>query len=534
MRLLVLSASSGIPYLYQLLQASSGRDDDNGGSEQAAASAAAAGVARPGLRGNSFVGNGGGGAGAASSGGGTTFLGGGVRRLNSSKLSVRGRSRLALRQWHTNSQQWHLAEDVEVEVLLALGIPADWDAETAAHLARGLRDAFVHANRTQLLALAAANGAADAASTLSGGATQPPPPGLAFQPPPGGATPLLTLQALKLLCRLAQEGLDAMTAGGLQPSWLYVAHVDSFMGAQLPASPAARRAAGPGAAGGNSGTAADSGKADRKGKGGLLRGVLGIFRKGSKERGGVSGGGGGAGVVTGAGAGGGVGQEKNGGAAGDASAGEGPAWEPGPVGHLQHLVLPPEGGEAAAAGAMEEDDEIEEVDPRPRRRRGAAPQHRWDPSSIATALWQVRPPPAAAAGSQRPPSPPGRGGELDDNDGGVGAGACGAPHYSFPELEDVELMMEVQLGGAQTRPRRFSVVGVRLRHVVAVVAQLAPAAHNGDEGDDPQPPPAGSISLVRSLLRPSLVPLSSLFRYLARWAPQDEVAAHGLLLRLLE
>jgi hypothetical protein len=45
---------------------------------------------------------------------------------------------------------------------------------------------------------------------------------------------------------------------------------------------------------------------------------------------------------------------------------------------------------------------------------------------------------------------------------------------------------------------------------------------------------AGTLSQVRSLLRPCLVPLSTLFDYLATWASQDEVATHGMLLRLLE
>ncbi|GFR39747.1 hypothetical protein Agub_g230, partial [Astrephomene gubernaculifera] len=213
-----------------------------------------------------------GGGGAADSGS-TTILGAGMRRMSAQNaalgrpkgLSAPARPLLAVRQWHVGRQQWQLAEDADTQLLVAVCVDAAWDANAAAFLAKALRDAFVTANRPQLLALARtaptlppplsssssitsptatpASGrtASSSAASITGASAVAPggpgsasgglsrPPSVFRAAPTGGPPELLTLPALKLLCRLAQAALGALAAGGLQPCWLFFAHVDSFM-----------------------------------------------------------------------------------------------------------------------------------------------------------------------------------------------------------------------------------------------------------------------------------------------------------------
>lgn len=163
-----------------------------------------------------------------------------------------------------------------------------------------------------------------------------------------------------LLCRLAQRAVEALASAGLRPCWLYVAHVDSFMGAapkltqpvgtggKLPAE-----ANGPGPHG-DSGRSAGGAElaAKKQKKSSSFKAMLSalrkkISRKDGSERGAVGGGGGGT--------------------AGGRAAGlaELSASEPGPVGHLQHLVQAPEALQS-----------------------GLGCPH-WNPTSVAAVLRQV-------------------------------------------------------------------------------------------------------------------------------------------------
>ncbi|GIL80859.1 hypothetical protein Vretifemale_9930 [Volvox reticuliferus] len=498
MRLLVLSASSGALYMYQNYERTDGDNADESVAFavrlfdinklllQASRREIQPGDAATGSRQGGWIHGG-----SVADGGSTTILGVGMRRPNRPKplASSEFQSRLAVRQWHLDSEQWHLAEDRDADVLLALSVPAGWDAGAAEYLTTSVRDAFIHAYRPQLMDLKAA-AAANAGTAVAS------PPQLALRLPPGSVTTLLTRQALKHLCKLAQDAMDSMVSHGLHPCWLYVAHADSFMGAApKPTGLGAGDSSGGGASsrgsaegGGNRGEATDGAapkKEKRTGKGkGFLKSFLGALRKGGTKK---------------------KAQEKQGCDTG-AAATLGQASErlsrgpPGPIGHLQHLVLPPA-----------------ELRLKPN-------YPAWDASSIAATLWQVRPPPEEVS-------------RLCDMSGGCVGDPTpdGGALLTFPELEDVELAVETKLGNPSLPLRRFSIVGIRLWHVVAVVAQ--PANEDGDSGDDDSgdsPPPAGSISLVRSLLRPSLVPMSSLFYYLSCWAPQEELASHRLLARLLD
>ncbi|EFJ44916.1 hypothetical protein VOLCADRAFT_118503 [Volvox carteri f. nagariensis] len=502
--------------------------------------------------------------------GGVIVLGAGSHRgpVNN-RTGTSYRSRLAVRQWHLDSEQWHLAEDPVTDVLLALSVPAGWAPGPARDLTRALLDAFVTAHRPQLTALTAATTSATAATTStakskpaspapSPAPSQRPP---ALQLPPGGAVTLLTLQALKLLVRLAQEAMDNLTAAGLCPCWLYLVHVDSFMGD--PPHTAAKHAAGGGGAGSSEAVAAPAGGGSiKKGKGrasALLRALLGAvsmkgFSKGKGQLGDVVGGKGGEDEGRGRGGGGG------GGGSGVASKSKGmqPKTQPSAkaasgyqqqqqqqqqqeeeeeegagggvgsklrsVGPLQHLVLPP---------------------PSLRGNTKKCPQ--WDAATIALALLQVRQSTddeeeeeeEEEGGLQGPGQPPSSQQPTSTSRSSGSAAAAGAAAggpggieemlvLRFRQLEDVELAMEVQLGGSQQPggPQLFSVVSVRLGHVVAVVAQLA----QGNGATDPgEVGGSGSISLFRSLLRPFLVPMSSLLHHLAHWALPGEVEGHGLL-----
>ncbi|KXZ55329.1 hypothetical protein GPECTOR_3g461 [Gonium pectorale] len=448
---------------------------------------------------------------------------------------------LAVRQWDLDTQQWHLAADGDTAVVAALAVHGTWPADAAAYLARGLRDAFIQAHRQQLLALAAAakpaGGKAATSPTAAAAvapAFNPPPPAAAAaaRSPRAGPPPafrpapvptLMTLQALKLICRQAQEGFDTLRASGLRPCWLYLAHVDSFMGA----SPSQQRqqeqerggdtasAAGRSGAGAGPPPAGSSGPSRQRRKGGLLRSMLRLLgaEAWKADGAGASAGGSGGGA-----------RDKGGKDKGAKASGGGAAlvWEPGPVGQLQHLVLPASGAAQRHQQEEQEPEELSEWGP-----------VNWDAPSIAAAVIQVRPPAemvtwrlgmAASAGTGAGGPNVGAGGPPA---GGRAEGEEGP--VSFPELEDVELELELQVGlGPTAGARRFAVMGVRCRHALAIVAQPTRPAPDGANV------PAGSLSRLRHLLWPSLQPASSLMRHLAQWAPQEEVAAHGLLLRLLE
>ncbi|PNW88599.1 hypothetical protein CHLRE_01g036500v5 [Chlamydomonas reinhardtii] len=418
----------------------------------------------------------------------------GARRVPTASRPKGGRTRLAVRQWQLDGsgEAWQLVEEAELGVVVGLCVPASWSADAAGYLARALRDAFVQAHRPQLLALASSSAApasaaasltlpagslATAAASAAGPSATP-----ALKPSPGGVPGLLTLQALKLLCKLTQEGLDGMLGAGLRPAWLYVTHVESFMGSHL-ASRVSGAGGGDGGAGGVVSNDGGNGVGDvaiggKKG-GGIFKSMLNKLGGGKDGKDGKGGGAGGKGGKAGPGS-----ASSRQGSQVEALSAE--RWEAGPVGHLQHLVLRP-----AAPGAPD--------------------AFEWDATSIAAAVLQVKPPDEHGLG-WRPPAPPPPGlSEL-----------CEGLPPAYPELEDVELELELQSprGGA---PRRFSVTGLRLQHMIAVVAQ---PAHSE--------PPAAGLSRVRLLLRDMLAPMSSLFHYLAMWSSQDDIASHRLLLRLLE
>ncbi|GFR39748.1 hypothetical protein Agub_g231, partial [Astrephomene gubernaculifera] len=159
----------------------------------------------------------------------------------------------------------------------------------------------------------------------------------------------------------------------------------------------------------------------------------------------------------------------------------------------------------------------------------------WEAAAIAAAVTQVRPPeevlhrPAANPSDWRKSGGGGSAATRERSAAELGAELDEEGVLTFPELEDVELELELQMGSGAAGVRRFSVVGVRLRHVIGVVAQ--PAVGSSSAAGCTQ---AGSLSRVRHLLRPSLAPMSSLFHVLAHWVPQQTVAAHNLLVRLLE
>ncbi|GIL50799.1 hypothetical protein Vafri_6933 [Volvox africanus] len=407
MRLLVLSASSGALYMYQnyartdvdntdesvafatrlfhvnkLLLQASGRETQQGD--------AAAGTRQGGwVRGSN-----------SADGGSATILGVGMRRPNCPRPSASSEfhSRLAVRQWHLDSEQWHLAEDSDADVLFALSVPPGWDPGAAEYLAMSIRDAFIHAHRPQLLYLKAA-----AAANTGPAAAAASPLQYAVRLPPDSVSTLFTRQALRLLCKLAQDAMDSVVYHGLHPCWLFVAHVDSFMGAapgptrlgHSDGSSGGASSRGNPEGSGNGGEATEGAgpkKKKQKGKG-FLKSFLGVLRKGGAKK---------------------ETAEMEGGGVGPASTpGQGLEGQfgapPGPVGHLQHLVLPPA--------------EL--------RRDPRYPP--WGASSIAATLCQVRPPPEEAlrlagrnGGHTSEPTPDG-----------------GAP-LTYPELEDVELAIEMK------------------------------------------------------------------------------------------
>ncbi|KAG2448585.1 hypothetical protein HYH02_006476 [Chlamydomonas schloesseri] len=466
-----------------LLQATGAADDVGVAADQAAA---AAGPQRLG------------GPGAVDGGGGATIIGMGARRISTGSRPKGTRARLAVRQWQLDGsgEAWQLVEEPELDVVVALCVPVSWSADAAGYLARALRDAFVQAHRPQLLALASSSATSSSAATsltlpagsLAAAAGGPPAAAPALKPSPGGIPGLLTLQALKLLSKLTQEGMDGLLGAGLRPAWLYVAHVESFMGSHL-----ATRVGGPagGGGGGAGGGGAEGGEGGGAGGGEVVVGggkKGGIFKSMLNKLGRGGGGGGKDG--------------KGGKRTGSVSSRQGSLveslssrsggsraqlhWEAGPVGHLQHLVLRP----AAQAGP----DAFE-----------------WEATSIAAAVLQVKPPDEHGRGWHPPAPPPPGLSEL-----------CEGLPLAYPELEDVELELELQPPGGGP-PRRFSVAGVRLAHAIAVVAQPTQS----------EPPPAG-LSRVRLLLRETLAPMSSLFHHLAMWSSQEDIASHRMLLRLLE
>ncbi|KAG2444849.1 hypothetical protein HXX76_001590 [Chlamydomonas incerta] len=458
-----------------LLQATGAADDVGAAADQAAAAGGPQRLGGPG-------GAGGGG------GGGATILGMGARRISAASRPKGSRTRLAVRQWQLDGsgEAWQLVEEPELDVVVGLCVPASWSADAAGYLARALRDAFVQAHRPQLLALASTGTSSAAASltlpagSLAAASAAGPSPAPALKPSPGGVPGLLTLQALKLLCKLTQEGLDGLLGAGLRPAWLYVAHVESFMGSHLATRVSAAAAAGGGGDAAEGGRGAGEVAVGGK-KSGLFKSMLN--KLGGGKEGGKDGKGGGKG-----GKGPGSASSRQGSVVEPLSAGglSGEHWEAGPVGHLQHLVLRP-----AAPGAPD--------------------AFEWDATSIAAAVLQVKPPDEHGLGWHPPAPPPPGLSEL-----------CEGLPLAYPELEDVELELELQppRGGA---PRRFSVAGVRLQHVIAVVAQPAQSE-----------PPAAGLSRVRLLLRETLAPMSSMFHNLAMWSSQDDIAGYRLLLRLLE
>ncbi|KAG2496226.1 hypothetical protein HYH03_005824 [Edaphochlamys debaryana] len=519
MRFLVFSASSGACLGYHdFLRRDGGVLDAaptalrlfqlNGLLLQATETGEEAGRAQPGTAGSGAL-------------GAPTVLGAGVRRSGGSAARS-NRARLALRQWVLEAEQWHLAEDGDSDVVAALCVPAAWSSDAAVYLTRALRDAFVQAHRPQLmgLALTASTSAAAALSASFGGPGPSSGLGMSlrssgsassntglkrpnFLTSPGGhPVSLIGLQALKLFVRLALDALDALGSDGLSPSWLYVVHAESFMGAHLMKR---RPGAVPKAKPSTSASGGAPEEAHGKKSGGL-KGMFGLLGRKSKDAAAAAGSG--AGSLS---RGGSTSSTRSG--TGVSGSGQAPGsdldpadWLPGPTGHLQHLVLRPERLEAEA------------------RRRGER-AFKWEASTIAAAVLQVKPPE-----DQYPWHPPPEGAAGPSADPGEGGGLL------YPELEDVELELELQpTGGGPGPARRFSVVGVRQGHVMAVVAQPTnPPPEQGPAEDVTGGVAPGSLSRVRLLLGPFLPAMSGLMHALAHWVPQEELAAHRLLLRLLD